>query len=145
MRGPNLSAIGVKEPSVTLFLIIAILAAGLVAFLQLGRAEDPSFTIKVATVTAVWPGATAQEMQDQVADRLEKRLQELRYYDRVETQARPGMVNMTVTLKDTTPPLPSRARSTRYGKNSATRRSTCLAAWPARSSTMNIRTCISRC
>ena len=104
MRGPNLSAIGVREPSVTLFLILAIIAAGCFAFLRLGRAEDPSFTIKVATVTAVWPGATAQEMQDQVADRLEKRLQELRYYDRVETQVRPGVVNMTVTLKDTTPP-----------------------------------------
>lgn len=100
----NLSALGVKEQSVTLFLILAVGIAGIVAFFQLGRAEDPSFTIKVATVTAVWPGATAQEMQDQVADRFEKRLQELSYYDRVETQARPGQVNMTVTLKDTTPP-----------------------------------------
>ncbi len=104
MRGPNLSAIAVKEPSVTLFLMLAIIAAGIIAFLQLGRAEDPSFTIKVATVTALWPGASAQEMQDQVADRLEKRLQELRYYDRADTQARPGIVTMTVTLKDTTPP-----------------------------------------
>jgi multidrug efflux pump len=104
MRGPNLSAIGVRHGSVTLFLIIAIVAAGTLAFLRLGRAEDPSFTVKVLTVSAFWPGATAREMQDQVADRLEKRLQELRYYDRVETQARPGVVSMTVTLKDTTPP-----------------------------------------
>ncbi|WP_068876461.1 MULTISPECIES: efflux RND transporter permease subunit [unclassified Phenylobacterium] len=104
MRGPNLSAIGVRHRSVTLFLIIAIVAAGAFAFLKLGRAEDPSFTLKVLTVNAFWPGATAQEMQDQVADRLEKRLQELRYYDRVETQARPGVVSMTVLLKDTTPP-----------------------------------------
>ena len=104
MSALNLSRLGVKEQSVTLFLIIAIVIAGIAAFLQLGRAEDPSFTIKVATVTAVWPGATAQEMQDQVADRLEKRLQELRYYDRVDTQARPGQVNITVSLKDTTPP-----------------------------------------
>ena len=100
----NLSAAAVREQSVTLFLIIAIVIAGAYAFVRLGRAEDPSFTIKGATVTAVWPGATAQEMQDQVADRLEKRLQELRYYDRVETQARPGQVSMTVTFKDTTPP-----------------------------------------
>ena len=76
----------------------------MLAFLKLGRAEDPSFTLKVATVSAVWPGATAREMQDQVADRLEKRLQELRYYDRVDTTARPGEVDMTVTLKDTMPP-----------------------------------------
>jgi multidrug efflux pump len=104
MKGLNLSAIGVREQSVTLFLLIAIIAAGVVAFLQLGRAEDPSFTIKTLTVTAVWPGATAREMQDQVADRLEKRLQELRYFDRVETQAQPGQVTMSVTFKDTTPP-----------------------------------------
>ncbi|HYC98681.1 efflux RND transporter permease subunit [Brevundimonas sp.] len=104
MKIPNLSAVGVRHPSVTLFLIIAILAAGAFAFLNLGRAEDPTFTVKVMTVTAVWPGATAEEMQNQVADRLEKRLQELRYYDRVETQARPGVVSMTVTLLDTTPP-----------------------------------------
>lgn len=104
MKGPNLSAIAVRHPSVTLFLIIALFAAGVVAFLQLGRAEDPSFTLKVMTVSAAWPGATAQEMQDQVADPLERRLQELRYYDRVETQARPGIVTMTVTLLDTTPP-----------------------------------------
>ncbi|MFM9937274.1 MAG: efflux RND transporter permease subunit [Novosphingobium sp.] len=104
MKGPNLSAIAVKEPSVTLFLLVAIIAAGLFAFLQLGRAEDPGFTGKTMTVTALWPGATAREMQDQVADRLEKRLQELPYYDRVETQARPGLVTLTLTFRDTTPP-----------------------------------------
>ena len=104
MKFPNLSALGVRHPSVTLFLILAILAAGTFAFLNLGRAEDPTFTVKVMTVTAVWPGATAEEMQEQVADRLEKRLQELRYYDRVETSARPGVVNMTVSLLDATPP-----------------------------------------
>ena len=56
------------------------------------------------TVTTVWPGATAQEMQDLVAEPLEKRLQELRWYDRVETMARPGLAFMTLTLKDNTPP-----------------------------------------
>lgn len=104
MKGPNLSAIAVKEPSVTLFLLVAIIAAGVFAFLQLGRAEDPGFTGKAMTITAVWPGASAREMQDQVADRLEKRLQELRFYDRVETQARPGLVTLTLLFKDTTPP-----------------------------------------
>src|SRR3989449_1069183 len=71
---------------------------------MLGRAEDPSFTIKPLTVTTVWPGATAREMQDQVAEPLEKRLQELTWYDRVETTTRPGYTYMTVTLKDSTPP-----------------------------------------
>src|SRR5436189_5035447 len=104
MGGINLSALAVRERAITLFLIIASAFAGLYAYLQLGRAEDPSFTIKVLTVTTVWPGATAQEMQDLVAEPLEKRLQELRWYDRVETITRPGLALMRLQLLDKTPP-----------------------------------------
>ncbi|HEV2677139.1 MAG TPA: efflux RND transporter permease subunit [Aliidongia sp.] len=104
MSGFNLSALAVRERAVTLFLLVAITLAGIFAFLQLGRAEDPAFTIKVLTVSAVWPGATAEEMQNLVAEPLEKRLQELRWYDRVETIARPGLVLMTLQLLDKTPP-----------------------------------------
>jgi len=100
----NLSAWAVRERAITLFLIIAISASGLVALLKLGRAEDPAFTVKVMTVSASWPGATAQEMQDLVAEPLEKRIQELEWYDRVETYTRPGLMFMTVTLRDTIPP-----------------------------------------
>src|SRR5881275_2851165 len=78
--------------------------AGVVAFLTLGRAEDPSFTIKQMTVVTVWPGATAKEMEEQVAEKLEKRMQELRWYDRVETFTRPGLAFTLVVLRDTTPP-----------------------------------------
>ncbi|MDR6873067.1 multidrug efflux pump subunit AcrB [Bosea sp. BE125] len=100
----NLSAIAVRERAVTLFSIILLVAAGAYAFVKLGRAEDPSFTIKTLTVTSVWPGATAREMQDLVAEPLEKRLQELTWYDRVETTTRPGYAYLTVNLKDATPP-----------------------------------------
>jgi multidrug efflux pump subunit AcrB len=100
----NLSALAVKERAITLFLLIAIAAAGLLAFSRLGRAEDPTFVVKIMTVTAVWPGATTEEMQNQVADRLEKRLQELEHYDRAETSSRPGLMTMKVYLKDNTPP-----------------------------------------
>jgi multidrug efflux pump subunit AcrB len=100
----NLSAIAVRERSVTLFFLIAIILAGIFAFLQLGRAEDPSFTIKQATIVTAWPGSTAQEMQDQVAEPLEKRMQELRWYDRSETFTRPGLAFTTLTLRDDTPP-----------------------------------------
>jgi len=100
----NLSALAVRERSITLFLICLISLAGLVAFFKLGRAEDPAFTIKVMTIITVWPGATAQEMQDQVAEKLEKRLQELRWYDRTETYTRPGLAITTLTLLDRTPP-----------------------------------------
>jgi multidrug efflux pump subunit AcrB len=100
----NLSALAVRERSVTLFLLIAISIAGVVAFLMLGRAEDPSFTIKQMTVVTAWPGATAKEMEELVAERLEKRMQELRWYDRTETFTRPGLAFTTVVLLDSTPP-----------------------------------------
>ena len=100
----NLSALAVRERSITLFLICLVSLAGLIAFFKLGRAEDPAFTVKVMTIITAWPGATAQEMQDQVAEKLEKRLQELRYYDRSETYTRPGLAFTTLTLLDSTPP-----------------------------------------
>lgn len=100
----NLSALAVRERSVTLFLIILISIAGIVSFLKLGRAEDPPFTVKTMTVITAWLGATAREMQDQVAEPLEKRMQELRWYDRTETYTRPGLAFTTVTLLDSTPP-----------------------------------------
>jgi multidrug efflux pump subunit AcrB len=100
----NLSAFAVRERAITLFMIIAIMVAGGYAFLHLGRAEDPKFTVKVLTVSAIWPGATAKEMQEQVGDQLEKRLQELEFYDRVQTSAYPGMLLMKLYLKDSTPP-----------------------------------------
>src|SRR6266404_7706136 len=103
-QGFNLSALAVREKSVTFFFLLAVIVAGTIAYLQLGRAEDPTFTIKVFTVTAAWPGATAQEMQDLVAEPLEKRMQELTYYDHVDTFTRPGLAFLTVNLKDYTPP-----------------------------------------
>ncbi|QSB53519.1 efflux RND transporter permease subunit [Acinetobacter calcoaceticus] len=103
-KGFNLSALAVRERGITLFLIFLISIAGIVAFFKLGRAEDPAFTVKVMTIVTAWPGATAQEMQDQVAEKIEKRMQELRWYDRTETYTRPGLAFTTLTLLDSTPP-----------------------------------------
>ncbi|KAA0511910.1 efflux RND transporter permease subunit [Enterobacter vonholyi] len=100
----NLSTLAVRERSITLFLIVLVTIAGIYAFFGLGRAEDPPFTVKQMTVVTVWPGATAQEIQDQVAEPLEKRLQELKWYDRTETYTRPGMAFITLSLQDKTPP-----------------------------------------
>lgn len=100
----NLSALAVRERSITLFLILLITVAGILAFFGLGRAEDPPFTVKQMTIISAWPGATAQEMQDQVAEPLEKRLQELKWYDRSETYTRPGLAFTTLSLQDGTPP-----------------------------------------
>ncbi|HEV2987584.1 MAG TPA: efflux RND transporter permease subunit [Candidatus Angelobacter sp.] len=103
-QGINLSALAVRERSVTLFFLLAMVLAGAFAYFKLGRAEEPVFTVKVFTVAAAWPGATAQEIQDLVAEPLEKRLQELTYYDHVDTFTRPGLAFLTVSLKDHTPP-----------------------------------------
>ncbi|HEX2552217.1 MAG TPA: efflux RND transporter permease subunit [Microvirga sp.] len=103
MKRFNLSAWAVAHPALVLFLILALAVGGLLSFRGLGRAEDPNFTIKVAVVTAVWPGATAQEMQDQVADRIEKRLQELPWFDKVQTYTKPGFTAMQVAFRDSTP------------------------------------------
>ncbi|MCP1475869.1 multidrug efflux pump subunit AcrB [Pseudomonas sp. EB276 TE3739] len=100
----NLSAIAVRQRAITVFLIFLIAVAGVLSFFKLGRAEDPPFTVKQLTVITAWPGATAQEMQDQVAELLEKRLQELKWYDRAETYTRPGLAFTVVSLLDSTPP-----------------------------------------
>jgi len=100
MKSFNLSAWSVRHPSVVLFLIIAVTIAGAMSYLRLGRAEDPSFTIKTMIVQAFWPGATAEDMQRLVAEPLEKRLQELPQLDFVRTYSRPGASVMQVQLKD---------------------------------------------
>ncbi len=100
----NLSELAVRERAITLFLIFLISAAGILAFFKLGRAEDPPFTIKQMTILTAWPGATAQEMQNLVAEPLEKRMQELRWYDRTETFTRPGLAFTVVSLLDSAPP-----------------------------------------
>ncbi len=100
MRNLNLSRLAVTHPAVTLFAIIVALAAGALAYVNLGRAEDPTFTIKRMVVTAVWPGATAEEMQELVAQPIEKRIQELPELDYVRTFSRAGATVLQVQLKD---------------------------------------------
>lgn len=103
MKRFNLSEWAVHHRPLILFLILALAIGGTLSFLKLGRAEDPSFTIKNVIVTAIWPGATPQEMQAQVADRIEKRLQELPYFDKVSTYTKAGFTAMNVQFRDNTP------------------------------------------
>src|SRR5712672_1372277 len=100
----NLSQWAITHRALVLFMILVLGAAGIYSYLNLGRAEDPSFTIKTMVVNVTWPGATATEMQTQVADKIEKKLQELPYLDRVETYSQPGASFVQVYLVDTTPP-----------------------------------------
>jgi multidrug efflux pump subunit AcrB len=104
MKRFNLSGWAVSHPALILFLVIALGAAGFFSYRQLGRAEDPFFTVKVVNVSAIWPGATAAEMQAQVADPIEKKLQELPYFEKVQTYSKPSFTAMQVTFRDSTPP-----------------------------------------
>ncbi|MEN1727084.1 MAG: efflux RND transporter permease subunit [Pseudomonadota bacterium] len=103
MPTPNLSRIAASQRSVTLFFLILSVLGGIAAFLSLGRAEDPSFTVRVMVVSAQWPGATVQDLQDQVVDRLEKRIQEVENLYRIETTVRPGRADLLIEFFDYTP------------------------------------------
>ena len=100
----NLSEWAITHRALVLFMILVLGGAGAYSYLNLGRAEDPSFTIKSMVVNVAWPGATATEMQTQVADKIEKKLQELSFLDRVETYSQPGLSFIQVYLIDRTPP-----------------------------------------
>lgn len=102
-KGFNLSQWSVTHPSFILFLILASCVAGLRAYLEMGRAEDPSFTIKTAIVSASWPGATAEEIQRQVAERIEDKLRQTPHLDFLRTYCLPERLLIQVQLRDTTP------------------------------------------
>lgn len=100
MKRFNLSDWAVRHSSVVLFLIIAVAIAGWVSYVRLGRAEDPTFTIKTMIVQVIWPGASAEDVQKLVAEPFEKRLQELPQLDYVRTYSRPNAAVLQIQLKD---------------------------------------------
>src|ERR1044071_7005384 len=104
MKHFNLSSWAVSHPTLILFLMIILGVAGFFSYQKLGRAEDPFFTVKVVNVSAIWPGATAAEMQTQVADPIEKKLQELPNFEKVQTYSKPAFTAMQVTFRDSTSP-----------------------------------------
>ncbi|MFO0773201.1 MAG: efflux RND transporter permease subunit [Nitrospiraceae bacterium] len=105
MSFPNLSALAVRERAVTLFFILLSILAGAYSFISLGRAEDPAFTMRVLVVSALWPGATPEELERQVVDRLEKRIQEVEYFYRTQTIIHPGRADLIVQFQDFSPSL----------------------------------------
>ena len=100
----NLSAWALSHRTLVLFFILASVLAGALAYRTLGRAEDPSFTFKVMTIRTAWPGATAREVEQFVTDRIEKKLEEVPYYDTTRSYSKPGESVIFLMLKDYTPP-----------------------------------------
>jgi multidrug efflux pump subunit AcrB len=103
MIGPNLSDWAIRSRSLTIYLMLVAVVAGIFAFATLGRDEDPSFTIRTMLVTAVWPGASLEETQAQLTDRLERTLQETTGLDAVRSLTRPGIVTINVELEGAFP------------------------------------------
>lgn len=100
MIGPNLSAWAIRSRALTVYFMLVAVIAGAFAFINLGRDEDPSFTTKTMLVSAVWPGATIEETQSQLTDRLERRIKETTGLDVVRSITRPGIVTIYVDLDD---------------------------------------------
>ena len=99
----NLSEWALAHKNFVLYLMVLTLILGIYGYNRLGQAEDPPFTFKVMLVQAYWPGATAQEMEKQVADRMEKTILETDYVDIVRSFSRPGETNIFVIAKDNAP------------------------------------------
>ncbi len=101
-KGFNLSSWAIRHGGFTAFLLVLLLAAGAYSLLSIGQKEDPDFTFRVMVVQVLWPGATVQEMQDQVVDKIERKLQETPGLDFVRSYTRSGFANIFVNLKGST-------------------------------------------
>jgi multidrug efflux pump subunit AcrB len=100
----NISRWALEHPALTRYLMVVMLVLGVAAYFQLGQDEDPPFTFRVMVVQAFWPGATAQQMAEQVTDKLERTLQEVPNSDVIRSYTKPGESLTLLELKDSTPP-----------------------------------------
>src|SRR5271157_6115358 len=102
MKSFNLTEWALGHRAIVLFLILAIAVGGVLAFPRLGQLEDPNFSVPSMAAIVIWPGATAQQMQDEVLNRMEKKFEQLDHFDKVKTYARQGFAGMTISVKDGT-------------------------------------------
>jgi multidrug efflux pump subunit AcrB len=102
--GFNLSRWALEHPALTRYLMVVLMLMGFVAYFQLGQDEDPPFTFRAMVVQAFWPGATAQQMADQVTDKIERTLQEVPHADVIRSYTKPGESLTILQLKDSSPP-----------------------------------------
>src|SRR5215467_1069698 len=99
MKSFNLTEWALNHRAIVLFLILAIMIGGVLGFGKLGQLEDPNFSVPSMTVMVIWPGATAQQMQDEVLNRMEKKFEQLDHFDKVKTFARQGFAGMIISVK----------------------------------------------
>jgi multidrug efflux pump subunit AcrB len=100
----NISRWALEHPALTRYLMVVLMVLGFAAYFQLGQDEDPPFTFRAMVVQAFWPGASAQQMAEQVTDKIEKSLQEVPYADVIRSYTKPGESLTILQLKDSSPP-----------------------------------------
>ena len=103
-RGINISRWALEHRALTRYLLVVLLVLGVAAYFQLGQDEDPPFTFRAMAIRVFWPGATAQQVAEQVTDKLEKTLQEVPYADRIRSYAKPGEALILFQVQDSSPP-----------------------------------------
>ncbi|MCB1996820.1 MAG: efflux RND transporter permease subunit, partial [Rhodoferax sp.] len=102
--GFNVSRWAIAHPALTRYLLIVLMVLGATAYFQLGQDEDPPFTFRIMVVQAFWPGASPQQMAEQVTDRIEKTLQEVPYADVIRSYTKSGESLTLLQLDDASPP-----------------------------------------
>ena len=100
----NVSRWALEHPALTRYLMIVLMVLGAAAYFNLGQDEDPPFAFRVMVVRAYWPGATAQEVAEQVTDKIERTLQEVPYADKIQSYTKPGESFTLMMVKDYSPP-----------------------------------------
>ena len=96
----NLSKWALDHPALTRYLMVVLMVLGVAAYFQLGQDEDPPFTFRAMVVRTYWPGATAQQVAEQVTDKLERTLQEVPYADKIRSYSKPGESQIIFQIKD---------------------------------------------
>jgi multidrug efflux pump subunit AcrB len=100
----NLSRWALEHPALTRYLLVVLMVLGFAAYFQLGQDEDPPFTFRAMVVRSFWPGATAQQVAEQVTDKIERTLQEVPYADKIRSYSKPGESLILFQIKDSSPP-----------------------------------------
>ena len=103
-KGFNISKWALEHRALTRYLLIVLMVLGVAAYFQLGQDEDPPFTFRAMAMRVFWPGATAQQVAEQVTDKLEKTLQEVPYADKIRSYSKPGEALIIFQVKDSSPP-----------------------------------------
>lgn len=96
----NLSRWALEHPALTRYLMVVLLVLGVAAYFQLGQDEDPPFTFRAMVIRVFWPGATAQQVAEQVTDKIERTLQEVPYSDIIRSYSKPGETLIVLQIKD---------------------------------------------